>query len=139
MGKMFFMALVGMSAGVTIGSAAAAFFTLLKFIPRLVQITESHDHIKLFESVITLGATVSSLLYFSHFTFRWNRLSCIPIGLAMGIFLGLFTSALAEVLNVIPVFSKKFKIKHELKFIIIALIFGKLAGALYYWLFYIKI
>ena len=56
----------------------------------------------------------------------------------MGTFLGLFSSALAEVLNVIPVFSKKFKMKHQLKFIIVALMFGKVAGSLLYWLVFIK-
>mgnify|MGYP000980189750 FL=1 len=56
----------------------------------------------------------------------------------MGTFVGLFASALAEVLNVVPVFAKKFKVKHELKFIIGALIFGKVVGSLFYWLVFIK-
>ncbi|HHV39272.1 MAG TPA: stage V sporulation protein AB [Tepidimicrobium sp.] len=132
--KSLFMAFLGISGGITIGSAIAAFLTLLRLIPRITQITETNEHIRLFEYVMMLGAVMFSFIYFSDFKLNMSKYLCIPVGLIMGTFLGLFTSALAEVLNVIPVLVKKLKAKHELEFIIIALIFGKLAGALYYWL-----
>ncbi len=137
-GKAMLMSLIGASAGITVGSAAAAFLTLLKIVPRLAQVTETGDHIKIFQYIITLSATIFSFIYFSEFNLKLSKYICIPIGLLMGMFLGLFASALAEVLNVVPVFAKKFKVKHELKFIIAALIFGKVAGSLYYWLVFIK-
>jgi stage V sporulation protein AB len=59
----------------------------------------------------------------------------IPIGLILGIFIGLLSSALAEVLNVIPVLSKKLKIKDNLKYIVWTLMLGKVAGSLYFWIF----
>lgn len=139
MGKAILMSLIGVSAGITVGSAAAAFLTLLKIVPRLAQVTETGDHIKLLQYTIALSATIFSFIYFSQFSLKLSKYLCIPIGLIMGTFLGLFASALAEVLNVVPVFAKKFKLKHELKFIIAALIFGKVIGSLYYWLVFIKI
>ncbi|NLJ98531.1 MAG: stage V sporulation protein AB [Tissierellia bacterium] len=138
MGKAALMVLLGLSGGITVGSAAAAFLTLLKLVPRITQVTETNEYIKLFEYVMIIGATIFSFIYFSQFSFKVSKYICIPIGLVMGTFLGLFTSALAEVLNVIPVFAKKFKAKNELKYIIAALILGKLAGSLYYWLVFVK-
>ena len=132
------MVLIGISVGITVGSAAAAFITLLEFIPRLTQVTETREYIKLYQYTFILSATIFSFIYFSTFNFKLNKYFSIPIGLTMGTFLGLFSSALAEVLNVIPVFSKKFKMKHQLKFIIVALMFGKVAGSLLYWLVFIK-
>ena len=136
--KFALLILIGVSAGITVGSAAAAFITLLEFVPRLTQITETKDYIKLYEYTLTIGATISSFIYFSTFSFRLNKYFCIIVGLIMGMFVGLFASALAEVLNVVPVFAKKFKIKHELKFVIAALMFGKVMGSLLYWLVFIK-
>lgn len=136
--KSILMVLIGVSGGITVGSAAAAFLTLIKIVPRIVQVTETNEHIKLFQYTITIGAIIFSFVYFSDFSFRISKYLSIPVGLIMGIFIGLFASALAEVLNVIPVFTKKFKAKHELKFIVAALIFGKTLGALYYWLVFIK-
>lgn len=137
-GKAALMVLLGLSGGITVGSAAAAFLTLLKLVPRITQVTETNEYIKLFEYVMIIGATIFSFIYFSQFSFKVSKYICIPIGLVMGTFLGLFTSALAEVLNVIPVFAKKFKAKNELKYIIAALILGKLTGSLYYWLVFVK-
>lgn len=136
--KEILLVLIGISTGITIGSAAAAFLTLLRLVPRMAQITESNRHIKLFQHSITIGAIIFSFIHFLDFSLKLNKYFAIPVGLIMGTFLGLFSSALAEVLNVIPVFAKKFKLKHELKFVIGALIFGKLAGSLFYWLSFIK-
>ena len=138
MSRLVLIPLIGLSGGITIGSAAAAFFTLLKIVPRLAQITDTNSYIRPYQYAITLGATISSFIYFSEFNFGLNRYASIPVGILMGMFLGIFASALAEVLNVIPVFVKKFKAKHELKYIIAALIFGKLFAALYYWLVFVK-
>src|SRR5699024_923955 len=103
------MGLVGISGGITVGSAAAAFATLLNFIPRLTQITETRDYIRLYQYTFALGATVFSFIYFSEFSFRISKYIGILVISVMGIFIGTFSSALAEVLNVIPVFAKKFK------------------------------
>lgn len=137
-GKAILMCLIGISAGITVGSAAAAFITLLQIIPRLTQITETRENIKLYEYIFTLSGTIFSFIYFSTSNLKLNKYFCIPIGVVMGSFLGLFSSALAEILNVVPVFAKKFKIKHELKFIIAALMLGKITGSLLYWFVFIK-
>lgn len=132
------MVLIGLSGGITVGSAAAAFITLLEFIPRLTQITETKEYIRLYQYVFTFSATLFSFIYFSKFSLGLNQYVSIPIGLFMGMFVGLFSSALAEVLNVIPVFSKKLKMQGQLKFVIFALMAGKVFGSIWYWLVFIK-
>lgn len=136
--KNLLLILAGVSGGITAGSAIAAFFTLLKFVPRITQITDTGNNIILYEYCITLGTMFGSLLYYTNFTLSLHKFLVIFVGIFCGIFLGLFTSALAEVLNVIPVFAKKFKLKHELTYIIVALIFGKVLGSLFYFLIFLK-
>ncbi|NLW41345.1 MAG: stage V sporulation protein AC [Tissierellia bacterium] len=126
------------SAGITIGSAAAAFLTLLRIVPRLMQLTKTKSRIKLYEYTIVVSSFFASLIYFTDFSLNASKYISLLIAIAIGIFYGLFASALAEVLNVIPVFVKKFKAKHQLKYIIGSLVFGKVVGALYYWLIFKK-
>lgn len=136
--KNILVCLTGISAGITVGSAIAAFITLLKIVPRISQVTETGDKIVLYEYSLMFGATILSFIYFLDYSFRFNQLIVLVLGGMIGFFLGIFTSALAEVLNVIPVFAKKFKVKHELIYIIGALIFGKVLGSLFYFLIFLK-
>lgn len=128
--------IIALGGGLVVGGALAAFITLIRLIPRLIQITETMEYTKLYQNVFALGGFVTIIMYFSkiHFSFS-NFLTGILAGI-MGIFVGLFSSALAEVLNVIPVLSKKMKFQEEMKYIIYALTLGKVMGSLYFWLYY---
>lgn len=127
--------LTSFGGGVTVGTAAAAFITVLQVVPRLVQITKTHKYIKLYYWSIILSFIIFTAVYFSEFSLNINKYITIPIGLFYGIFIGLLSSALAEVLNVIPVLSKKLKVKEKLRYIIFTLMAGKVVGSLYFWIF----
>lgn len=128
--------ITSLGGGLVVGGALAAFITLIKLIPRLVQLTETEDYIIFYQYSFLVGSITSIFLYFSKISLGLpNFLSCLIAGI-MGVFIGLFSSALAEVLNVIPVLSKKLKLKKEKKYIIYALTLGKVTGSLYFWLYY---
>lgn len=126
--------LIGVSGGLAIGGAFVAFVTLLDIIPRLIHLSETDDYQISYQNAYILGVIVFNFLYFSDFNLELNKVSIGILGLIMGIHTGLLSSALAEVLNVIPVLSEKFKVKDQLKILIYALLFGKVVGSLYYWL-----
>lgn len=132
-----FLLFIAFGGGVTVGSAAAAFIALLEVVPRLVQISNTRNHIKTYEYTLTFGFVLFSLIYFSEFHLNLNEYMVIPAGFLYGTFIGIFSSALAEVLNVIPILAKKFKLRDNLKYVIYTLMAGKVAGSIFYWL-YIK-
>ncbi|CAK7071610.1 stage V sporulation protein AB [Tissierella carlieri] len=127
--------IIAFGGGLTVGSAAAAFITILQIVPRLVQITKTSKQVKVYQFTITLSFVLFVIIYFSNFHMSLYKIIVILISLLYGIFIGLLSSALAEVLNVIPVLSKKLKIKDNLRYVIWALMGGKVAGSLYFWLF----
>ena len=129
--------LIAFGGGLTAGSAAAAFLALLEVIPRLIQISDTRDYIKIYQGVLTSGFVLFTLIYFSEFHLRLSKYVAIPAGFLHGMFIGLFSSALAEVLNVIPVLAKKLKLRDRLIYVIYTLMAGKVIGSLFYW-FYIK-
>lgn len=136
MGAKLLLIVIAFGGGLTVGSAAAAFITILQIVPRLVQITNTKKQIKIYQLDIAISFVLFVVIYFSNFHMNLPKIIVILIGLLSGTFIGLLSSALAEVLNVIPVMSKKLKIKDNLRYVIWALMGGKVSGSLYFWLFY---
>ncbi|HEY8362160.1 MAG TPA: stage V sporulation protein AB [Tissierellaceae bacterium] len=132
--KYLVLVLIGLGGGVTVGNAVAAFFTILLIMPRLIQITDTRDKIKIYKYMLIISSVFSIIIYFFDLKLYLSKLITVPIGFILGIFVGLLSSALAEVLNVIPVLSRKLKIKNSLKYVVWALLGGKVAGSLFYWL-----
>lgn len=122
--------------GVLVGGAYAAFITMLQILPRLIQLTKTRRYLMFYEILLISSSISFTLIYFFEVYLRLNTVFVILFGFFSGIFLGLFSSALAETLNVLPIISKKFKIKKHMKIIFFSLLFGKVSGALYYFLFF---
>lgn len=131
-----FIILLGLSGGLVVGGAFAAFVAMLEIIPRLVHISQTEDYKVFYQNAYILGVITFTFFYFSKFNMKLNNIGVGIIGLTMGTFTGIFSSALAEVLNVIPVMAKKLRMKEESKYIVYALLFGKVAGSFYYWLIF---
>lgn len=131
-----FLAIVSIGGGIVIGGAFAAFYSLLQIIPRLVQISETNRFVRLYQNVFVLSSFIFTLVYFNDFNINLNKYLVLVIALFMGTFIGIFASALAEVLNVLPVLSKKLKFKDSIRYVIYSLMCGKLLGSLYYWITY---
>lgn len=126
--------ILGLSNGLVVGAVFAGFISMLDIIPRLVQISRTFEYRILYQNAFSMGVLAFTIIYLFDLNVELNNIVVAILGLIFGTFIGIFSSALAEVLNVIPVMSKKLKIKDELKIIIYALLFGKIAGSLYYWL-----
>lgn len=133
--KNILLSVIAFGGGITVGSAAAAFITILLIVPRLAQLTDTRGYIKVYEATIIIAFIVSMIIYFTELHMNFPKFLVIILGLIYGTFVGLLSSALAEVLNVIPVLSKKLKIKESLRYVIWALMAGKVSGSLFYWLY----
>jgi stage V sporulation protein AB len=124
----------GLAGGFSVGSAFVALLIVLDLIPRLVQLTKAHRRSGLFESAILFGAVYWGCADI----FGWKL--ALPAGFLLlpaifqGVFVGMFAAALTEVLNVIPILSKRFKLKKYLFSLLIAMVLGKVAGSLIDWL-----
>ena len=133
--KNILLMVIALGGGVTAGSAAAAFIALLEVIPRLMQISDTRDYIKLYQGVLTFGFALFTLIYFTDLHLNLSKYVAIPTGFLYGVFIGIFSSALAEVLNVIPVLSKKLKLRDHLIYVIYTLMAGKVIGSIFYWVY----
>jgi len=128
----------GLSGGVAVGIGFVAFLTVLGVIPRLTQLTKTGDYIRYYEWAVVISVVLSSFADLNNSSFPIGAGILIPIGFASGIFIGMLAAALTEVLNVLPILSKRIGMEGLLISLLMALVIGKLAGSLFQWLVFVN-
>ncbi len=132
--RQFAVILFGFSSGVIISGAVFAFIAIIGIVPRLAQKTKTTDKIKLYEEAIMFGGVLGTVLTFFDVQFSLNKI-LVGIGsFSSGIFVGCLAMSLAEVLDVIPILTRRAKIQRGMVYFILAIAFGKLFGSLGYYL-----
>lgn len=136
--NIIFTMFIGLAAGVAVGSGFVAFLTVLGIIPRLMQITKTQSYIRWYEIAIICGVVFSGWASLRDLTFQLSLLLLVPIGLLCGVFIGMLAAALTEVLNVLPILTKRIGLGEQLLILIMAIVLGKICGSLFHWLYFIK-
>ena len=131
--------LLGFSGGIVVGSGVVALLTLLGIVPRICQVSNTFNYIKLYELILIIGCILGSIFSLFDIKFNLSKLSVVISGITYGTFVGFLSSSLAEVLDYIPVVSRRLKIATEyIKYIIFALLIGKALGSLLGWTIFIR-
>ncbi|WP_077213863.1 stage V sporulation protein AB [Bacillus dakarensis] len=135
--NIIFVIFIGFAGGIAVGSGFVAFLTVLGIIPRLTQLSKTMKMIHWYEWAVVAGAVAGGLGYLLNPMFHLPPLVMIPLGTAGGIFIGMLAAALTEVLNVFPILAKRIGIQEKIITLMMALVFGKIFGSLYQWIFFI--
>lgn len=128
------LALIGFSGGVAVGSGFVAFITVLDIIPRLVQLTRSHRHLRKMEWALVGGVVFFTLLDFYGWQIFLPRWCASLYGLLAGVFVGMLAAGLTEALNVFPILAKRLQMDEKLLYLLMAMVLGKIAGSLLQWM-----
>ncbi|HIT73902.1 MAG TPA: stage V sporulation protein AB [Candidatus Fimicola cottocaccae] len=122
------MAFFGLSSGVVISGGVFAFIAMIGIVPRMAQKTKTVSRIPLYEDIIVIGGILGTVLTFININIG-NFEILLPIfSFLTGIFVGILAIALAEVLNVMPVFRRRLRILKGIWAFILAMALGKMAG-----------
>lgn len=135
--KFVFVIFIGIASGLAIGAGFVAFLTVLGIIPRLTQLTKTMKMIHFYEWSVVLGVLAGSAATLWDFTLHFPSWLLIPLGASSGVFIGMVAAALTEVLNVLPILAKRIGIDGQIVILLMALVFGKIAGSLYQWIYFI--
>ncbi|MGD6966885.1 stage V sporulation protein AB [Rossellomorea vietnamensis] len=130
---------VGLAGGLAVGSGLVAFLTVLGIIPRLTQLTKTMKMIHFYEWAVVFGAVIGSIFSLNEFTLIFSPFVLIPIGLMSGTFVGMLAAALTEVLNVLPILTKRIGINDRIITLLMAIVFGKVLGSLFHWLYFVRL
>ena len=124
--------LIGFSSGVVVSGAVFAFITVVGAVPRLAQKTQTQSHIRWYETAIALGGIFGAVAGVVNLYIPIGWFLVAVIGLAIGVFYGVLAMSLAEVLNVIPIMTRRGRIQKGMFYFVLAIALGKLCGSLLY-------
>lgn len=129
-GSKAFLGFVGISAGSLVAGGVVALMVGLGIIRRFVGISHTAVHVRTYESAICLGGIWGSCMTVFLPKFPVGQIGLLVTGLFFGIFVGGWIMALAELLNVFPVFARRLGLTKGKSWIIISLALGKVTGSL---------
>lgn len=152
--KQIFMAVLGGSFGFIVSGGVFTVLISVGLIPRFAGKMHIAGHIFILEEAVVAGTIVG--IFFSIFSDCvkvgewaltrkpfgvqgiegvWNMIGTfllILFGVFSGIFVGCLALAIAEMLDTIPIFSRRIGFRHGLGIAILAVAIGKLLGSLIY-------
>ena len=129
-----FLIIFGLSSGIMVGAGVISLLILVGIIPRMAQLSNTRSFINFYEKILVIGTFLGSLISIQNIGITVGKVGVLICGLAYGIFIGFLSSGLAEILDYIPIISRRLKIPTiYLKYIIISLLIGKVIGSFIGW------
>ena len=123
------LAAAGLSAGVATAAGLFSFVVELSVVADFADRTHTAEHILFYEDCVALGGIVGNILYVFHIGIPLGTPLLAAFGAFAGIFAGCWAMALAEILNVFPIFMRRAKVVRYLSAFIISMALGKGLGA----------
>lgn len=137
--------IMGISFGIMVSAGVFTVLFVVGLIPRFAGRTNTARCEIFYEECIVVGSIIAGLLsvfpisgsvgqFMTHVSFKGAALNAILIiiGIFAGIFVGCLSIALAEVLDGIPIFARRIRLKMGLSIVVLSVAFGKIAGSLIY-------
>lgn len=135
--KNFAVIFIGISSGLAVGCGFVAFLTVLGIIPRLTQLSKTMKMIYWYEWAVVIGAIIGVFASLREPVLGLSAYFLIPLGLMGGIFVGMLAAALTEVLNVLPILTKRIGMDGKLISLLMAIVLGKIFGSIFQWVYFI--
>lgn len=124
------MAVIGLSAGMVVAGGLFSFISGLGVISDFADRTHTGEHIMLYEDSVALGGILGNIFFVYHIAIPYGAWIVPVFGLFGGIFVGCWSMALAEILDIFPIFVRRVKLLRGIKYVILGVALGKGFGAL---------
>jgi len=146
----WFLIFVGGSFGFLSSAGVFTVFSTVGLVPRFAGKTHSAKEILLYENMIVLGTIIGGLMSiwpetwnqafvrleevvgFPSFWLVFQNFCLIVIGLFSGMFVGCFALSIAEMLDSIPIFTRRISFRKGIGLAVYSVAAGKLFGSLFY-------
>lgn len=122
---------VGLGGGVTVAGGLFAFLTIIGVMTRLAAGTKTAKNVVLYEDISLFGLVFGNIAYLYMESLPVGNTGLFIYGMGAGVFTGCLAAALAEIVNVIPVMTKRVKLQYGMSAVMLAFALGKAAGSLF--------
>lgn len=131
--SLLFLQFLAFSSGIVLSGGVFALIASIGVVPRFADKTGTRDYIRHYERSIILGGIGGTLALSFCFHIPIGKIGVMLFSLAVGIFVGCLAVSLAEILDVIPILTRRGKIAAGLPFFMLSIALGKLAGSIIYY------
>ncbi len=128
--RQIILAVIGLSAGTAVAAGLFVFIVELGVIATFADRTHTADQIMLYEDSAVLGGIVGNLIFLFQIPIPFGNMLLPVLGLLTGIFVGCWAMALAEVLNIFPIFIRRLKVTRYISALVAGMALGRGLGAL---------
>ena len=124
------MAAVGLASGFAVAAGLFSFLIGLGVVSDFADRTHTGQQILLYEDCIMAGGILGNIFWVYGIKIPGGNYLVPVFGLFSGIFVGCWSMALAEILNIFPIFIRRIKILKCVPCLIFGMALGKSLGAL---------
>ena len=128
-GKQVLMAVTGLSAGVGVAGGLFALMIALGLVSEFADQTHTARYIFWYEDAISAGAILGNIISVYQTVLSLGQAGAAIFGLFSGIFVGAWAMALTEIVDAVPVFSRRIRLKTGMPWLILSMALGRAAGA----------
>lgn len=123
------LAVIGLSSGLVVAGGLFSFIIELGVVADFADRTQTANRILLYEDSVALGGIIGNLIGIFQIHIPYGGWILPLFGILAGIFVGCWSMALAETLNLFPIFLRRLKIVRYVSIFIISMAAGKGIGA----------
>ena len=128
------LAILGLSGGILVAGGLFGFIVSLGVISDFADRTHTGNRVRLYEKALALGGNLGNIIHIYKIPVPAGPWLLVVFGIFAGIFVGGWIMALAETLNVFPIFMRRAKLVGCIPYIILSIAIGKGIGSLiYFW------
>lgn len=132
--KEVLLAVIGLSAGMVVAGGLFSFIIGLGVVSDFADRTHTGEHILLYEDSVALGGMLGNIFWVYQISIPYGKWMIPIFGILSGIFVGCWSMALAEILNVFPIFIRRVKLLRFIPCLILGIALGKGFGALLFFI-----
>ena len=126
------LAVTGISAGVTVAGGIFALIVGLKIIPRFAEVTHTAHHMMLYENCIVWGGILGNIVNIYQLSLPVGLPGVLLFGLIGGVYVGAWAMALAEIVDIFPIFGRRVGPKRGFGLLIMVMALGRALGGILY-------
>ena len=130
--KQVFLGILGLSSGFAVAGGLFALLIALGIISRFAGKTHTVKYIFYYEDAAAIGGILGNLVSIYQFPIPVGMVGVVSYGLFSGVYTGAWAMALTEILDVIPIFSRRIRLKTGMPWIILSMALGRAVGAFIY-------
>lgn len=131
--KQLLLGAAGFGSGLIVAAGLFALIIALGIVSDFADRTHTAKYVLLYEETVALGGILGNIVSIYQVILPLGQWGAGLYGIFAGIFVGAWAMALTEILNIIPIFSRRMELRRGLSLVVFSMVIGRTVGALLFY------